>query len=174
MEQGVTVQKEHTVVEDRGLSSHLDVCAVQAGGSLTAADLLSAGPPLIQQLTPKLIFWGEEEEQGVRMQSHPGTPSAASTGGENSVFICCLHSLMAIQTLPKGLHAPRRTPGWHIKTKSLNHEEFVCGPSAYPKHCNTVQLGPQLENTSTASVTGGLGKVVSWQRASLPITLAPP
>lgn len=39
-----------------GLGAHLDARAVQAGGSLAAADLLPTGPPLVQQLTPKLIF----------------------------------------------------------------------------------------------------------------------
>lgn len=127
MGRGVTVPKKHTLVEDRGLSAHLDACAVQAGGSLAAADLLSAGPPLIQQLAPKLIFWGGEEEHGVRMQSQPGTPAAASTGGKNAVFIPCLLSLTAIQTLPEGLHAPGRTPWRRSKAKSPNHEKFAIG-----------------------------------------------
>lgn len=158
----VTVPKKYTLVEDRGLSAHLDVCAVQAGGSLAAADLLSAGPPLIQQLTPKLIFWGEEKEHGFRTQSQPSTPSAASTGGENAVFIPSLLSLMATQILPEDVHALSRTPEWHAKAKSPNHEEFVCAPSAYPEHHNAAQLGPHLENTVlTASVTGGLGKAAA-------------
>lgn len=81
------------------LFAHLDVCAVQAGGSLAAADLLSTRPPLIQQLTPKLIFWGGKEEHGVRTQSQPSSPSAAPSRGRNAVFIPCLLFLMAVQIL---------------------------------------------------------------------------
>lgn len=55
-----------TIQEKDARGAHLDARAVQAGGSLAAADLLSTGPPLVQQLTPKLIFWGGEEEHGVR------------------------------------------------------------------------------------------------------------
>lgn len=90
------------------LCTHLDACAVQAGGSLAAADLLSTRPPLIQQLTPKLIFWGGKEEHGVRTQSQPSTPSAASTRGGNAVFISCLLSLMALQILR--VSVPREDP----------------------------------------------------------------
>lgn len=61
-----------------GLGAHLDARAVQAGGSLAAADLLPTGPPLVQQLTPKLIFWGEEEEYGVRKMQKWGYPSYSS------------------------------------------------------------------------------------------------
>lgn len=52
----VTTVRKRMLVGEEGLSAHLDACAVQAGGSLAAADLLSAGPPLVQQLAPKLIF----------------------------------------------------------------------------------------------------------------------
>lgn len=69
-----------TIQEKDARGAHLDARAVQAGGSLAAADLLSTGPPLVQQLTPKLIFWGGEEEHGVRrMQSGGAQVTAPSS-----------------------------------------------------------------------------------------------
>lgn len=161
-------------MEDRGLSAHLDACAVQAGSSLAAADLLSTGPPLIQQLAPKLIFWGREKEHRVRTQCQPTTPSAASARGKTTIFIPCLLYLMATQIQSEGLHALRRTPGCQAKAKSPNHDEFcVCTLSRPQTLHDTAQLGPQLEKPVLAvRVTGGLGKgllpstLFSFQRLS--------
>lgn len=66
-----------TIQEKDARGAHLDARAVQAGGSLAAADLLSTGPPLVQQLTPKLIFWGGEEEHGVRRMQSGGAQVTA-------------------------------------------------------------------------------------------------
>lgn len=120
--QGVTVLRMSL------LCAHLDACALQAGGSLAAADLLATGPPLTQQLTPKLIFWRGKKECGVRTQSQPSTLSAAPARGRNAVFIPWVLSLLAVQILRVSM--PQAGPQGAVpRPKAQNTKNFHLQPT---------------------------------------------